>query len=74
MGHDATQRPSQIPGREDAKGLELAQPLRNIGRKEPIADDHGKEDEDDEVIKLQRAAEGCEGQRFEVLPVEGRWP
>ena len=37
----------QVAGGEDAEGLELAQPLRNVGREEELADDHGEEDEDE---------------------------
>ena len=61
----------QITGCEDAEGLELAQPLGNIGREEQLADDHGEEDEDDEVVKLQRAAKGSQTQGFVILSIEG---
>ena len=62
MGHDdPPQRTRQVTGGENAKGLYLAQPFRNIRGEEELADDGGEENEDDKVIKLQRAAKG--GQR-----------
>jgi len=36
--------------------LHLAQPFGNIRREEELADDSGEENENDKVIKLQRAA------------------
>ncbi len=35
-----------------------------------MADDAGKEHEDDEIIKLQRAAKGRKAERAEILPVK----
>ena len=62
VGHDdPPQRTRQVTGGENAKGLYLAQPFRNIRGEEELADDGGEENEDDKVIKLQRAAKG--GQR-----------
>ena len=43
----------QVAGGEDAEGLELAQPLSNVRREEELADDHGEEDEDDEVVEFE---------------------
>ncbi len=68
---DAAERAGQITGGEDAEGLELAQPLGNIGREEQLADDDGEEDEDDEVVKLQRTAEGSQTQGLVILSIEG---
>ncbi len=73
MGHDdAAQRAGQITGGEDAEGLELAQPLGNVGREEQLADHHGEEDEDDKVVKLEGTAEGGQAQGLVILSVEGR--
>ena len=49
-------------GGEDAEGLELAQPLGNVGREEELADDHGEEDEDDEVVEFEGAAQRRQAQ------------
>ncbi|MNC74277.1 hypothetical protein D3C75_1256030 [compost metagenome] len=71
MGHhNAAQRARQIPGSEDAEGLHLTQPFGNIRREEQRPDDGGKEDEDNEVIKLQRATEGSKRERFIILTIE----
>ncbi len=72
VGHDdAAQRAGQIAGGEDAEGLELAQPLGNVGREEQLADHHGEEDEDDKVVKLEGSAEGGQAQGLVILSVEG---
>jgi hypothetical protein len=39
-------------------------------REEELADDGGEENENDKVIKLQRAAKGGQRQRFIILAVE----
>ncbi|MNT03896.1 hypothetical protein D3C72_1384530 [compost metagenome] len=71
MGHnDAAQRTREIACGKNAEGLYLAQPFRDIRREEEFAHDGGKEDEDDEIVKLQRAAEGRERERFVVLTVQ----
>ena len=71
MGHDdAPQRTRQVTGGENAKSLHLAQPFGNIRREEELADDGGEENENDKVIKLQRAAQGGQRQRFIILAVE----
>ncbi|MNC20841.1 hypothetical protein D3C75_688080 [compost metagenome] len=58
VGHDdAPQRAGQVTGGEDAEGLELAQPLGNVGREEELAYHHGEEDEDDEVVEFEGAAQ-----------------
>ena len=71
MGHDdATQRTSQITGSKDAEGLQLAQPLWHVGRKEELANHHGKEDVDDEIIKLEGTAQSGQGQGTQILTVK----
>ena len=54
---DAAERSRQIAGGEDAEGLQLAQPFGHVRRKEQLRDDRREEDEDDEVVELERAAE-----------------
>ncbi len=63
------QRARQITGGENAKGLYLTEPFGNICGKEELTDDGGKENENDKVIKLQRAAQGGQRQRFIILAV-----
>ncbi len=59
MRHDnAAQRPRQVAGGEDAEGLHQPQPLGHVGREEQLADHCGEEHENDEVVELQRAAQG----------------
>ncbi|MNS95789.1 hypothetical protein D3C72_1300610 [compost metagenome] len=59
VGHDdAAQRPRQIAGGKNAEGLHQAQPLGHVGGEEQLADHRGEEHEDDEVVELQRAAQG----------------
>ncbi len=72
VGHDdAAEGAGQVAGGEDAEGLELAQPLGNIGREEQLAYHHGEEDEDDEVVEFEGAAEGRQAQGLVILSVEG---
>src|SRR5690606_33646854 len=68
--HDAAHRTHQIARRKDAESLDGDQPVRHVGREEQMADDARKEHEDDEIIKLQRAAKGRQAERAEILPVE----
>ncbi|GEM_PF-4812922 len=68
--HDAAHGAHQIAGCENAEGLNHHQPVRHVGRKEQMADDAGEEHEDDEIIKLQRAAKGRKAERAEILPVK----
>ena len=57
VGHDnAAQRTRQIPGSKNAEGLHLTQPLRYICREEELPHYGSEEDEDNEVVKLQRTA------------------
>ena len=57
VGHnDAAQRTCQIPGGKNAEGLHLTQPFRDIRREEEFPHHGGEEDEDDKIVKLQRAA------------------
>jgi hypothetical protein len=67
---DAAQRTHDVAGREDAEGLQGAQPVRHFGREEQLADGVGEEDEDDEIVEFQRAAQRGEGQGFVVLARE----
>ncbi len=67
---DAAQRPRQIAGGEDAERLHQAQPLWHVGREEQLADDGGEEHEDDEIVELQRPAEG--GQRQSLVVIAGQ--
>lgn len=68
--HDAADRAGQVAGREDAEGLQLAQPVGHVGREEERAQHGGEEDVDDEVVELERAAEGGEGERLVVAGIE----
>jgi hypothetical protein len=71
VGHDdAAQRPRQVAGGEDAEGLQLAQPLRHLGGEEQLADHRGEEHEDDEVVELQRTAQGGEREGLVVTAVQ----
>jgi hypothetical protein len=63
---DAAERPREIAGREDAEGLQLAQPVRGLGREEQLTDHRREEDEDDEVVVLERAAERGEDEGLGV--------
>jgi hypothetical protein len=67
---DAAQRTHHVAGREDAEGLQSAQPVRHFGREEQLADGVGKEDEDDEIVEFQCAAQRGEGQGLVVLARE----
>ena len=66
---DAAERPRQVAGREDAKGLQQAQPVRHVGGEEQATDDRGEEDVDDEVVELERTAQ--RGQRKSTVVVGG---
>ncbi len=68
--HDAAQRTRQIPGGKNAKGLHLTQPFRDISREEQRPDDSREKDENNEVIKLQRAAESGKREGFIILTIE----
>ncbi|EEF27314.1 conserved hypothetical protein [Ricinus communis] len=69
---DAAQRPHHVAGGEDAEGLQGAQPFRHLGREEQLADGVGEEDENDEIVEFQRAAEG--GQRQCLVILAGQRP
>ncbi len=72
VGHDdAAQRARQVAGREDAEGLQLAQPVGNVVREEQLPDRRREEHEDDEVVELERAAEGGEAQGLVVAARQG---
>ncbi|MNE33197.1 hypothetical protein D3C80_1268530 [compost metagenome] len=59
VGHDdAAQRPRQVAGGEDAERLHQPQPLGHVGREEQLAHHRGEEHEDDEIVELQRTAQG----------------
>lgn len=68
--HDAADRAGQVAGREDAEGLQLAQPVGHVGREEQRAQHGGEEDVDDEVVELERAAEGGQRERLVVAGIE----
>ena len=60
-------RRAAAPSRgEDAEGLKLAQPVRQAGGKEQSADDRGEEYKNNEVVELERAAEGGERERSKL--------
>lgn len=69
--NDAAQRPHQITGGEDAEGLDHHQPIGHFRREEQMADDGGEKHENDEIVELQRAAEGRKAESSVVLPVQG---
>ena len=72
VGHDdAAQGPRQVAGGEDAEGLQLAQPVGHLGGEEQLADHCCEEHEDDEVVELQRAAQGGEREGLEVAAAQG---
>ena len=56
--NDATQRSRQVTGSKNTEGLHQSQPLRHIRREKQLADHSGKKHENDEVVKLQRSAQG----------------
>ena len=56
-------RTCQIPGGKDAKGLNLAHPIREAGGKEQFADHAYKKYKNDEVVELQGATQRCERKR-----------
>ncbi len=68
---DAAQRPRQVARREDAEGLQLAQPVGHRRREEQLADHRREEHEDDEVVEFERAAEGGKRKRLVILAGEG---
>ena len=67
---NAADGPGQIARRKNAQRLQLAQPVRHLGREEQLADDIGEENENDEVVELQGAAQGRQAQGLVVLSVE----
>ena len=64
--HDAAERARDVSRGEDAEGLKLAQPVRQAGGKEQSADDRGEEYKNNEVVELERAAEGGERERSKL--------
>lgn len=59
VGHDdPAQRPGQVTGGKNAERLHQAQPLGHFGREKQFADHGGKEHENDEIVELQRTAQG----------------
>src|SRR5690606_21967105 len=67
---DAAERTCKITRREQAERLQLAQPLRRVGREEQLPDRLGEEHEDDEIVILERAAERREPERARVAAVQ----
>jgi hypothetical protein len=57
----------QVAGREDAEGLQQAQPVRHGCREEQLADDLGEENENDEIVELERAAKCGKRERLVIL-------
>ena len=45
---------------------------RECRPEEELADDHGEEDEDDEVVEFEGAAQRRQAQGFVILSIEGR--
>ena len=67
---NAAERPRQIARREDAEGLELAQPVRHAGREEQLAQHRDEEHEDDEIVEFERPAERRQRQSAVVPTTE----
>ncbi|MNG00367.1 hypothetical protein D3C84_832980 [compost metagenome] len=67
MGHqDAAQRPRQVTGDEDAEALQQTQPFGHLRWEKQLAQGQGEEHEDDEIVDLQRPAQGCQAQGLVV--------
>ncbi|MNN18337.1 hypothetical protein D3C81_1315440 [compost metagenome] len=64
---DPAQRACQVTGGENTVGLKLAQPVRHGRREEQLANHGGEEDENNEVVELERATQGGEGKRLVIL-------
>ncbi len=72
MGDEhAPQWTYKIADREDAVGLHLAQPVRDIRRKEQLSQCLGKENENDKVVEFQGPAE--RGQCKGPIVARGQW-
>ncbi|MNS82786.1 hypothetical protein D3C72_1165400 [compost metagenome] len=67
---DAAHGPREVARREDAEGLQLTQPVGHVGGEEQRAQHGREEDVDDEVVELERAAEGGQGQGLVVARIE----
>ena len=64
-------RGRQIASRENAQRLQLAHPFRHVSREKQRANDVGKENENDEVVELQRAAQCGQAQGLVIVTVQG---
>lgn len=67
--HHAPNWTHQITGCENAKSLDQHQPVWHVRWKEQMPDNARKKYEDDEIIKLQRAAQCRKAKSAEILPV-----
>ncbi|CRH32505.1 hypothetical protein BN1183_AH_00790 [Pantoea ananatis] len=73
VGHDdAAQRTRQVARCKNGERLELAEPFRNIAGEENLADHGSEKDENNEVVKFQRATQRRECQRFVILGFQAR--
>ena len=61
---------ARYPGSKNAEGLHLSQPFRDIRREEQLPYHSGEENKDDEVVKLQRAAQSGEREGFVILSIQ----
>ena len=64
---DAAQRTRQVAGGKDAEGLHHAQPLGHVDGEEQLPDHGGEKHENNEVVELQRPAQGGQRQGFIVV-------
>ena len=72
VGNDnAAHWPCQVARGKDAKGLQHTQPIGHVGGEEQRAQHGGKEHVDHEVVELERATQGRQGQGLVVAP--GQW-
>ena len=72
MGDDnSTYRTHKVADREDAESLNLAQPIRDLRRKEQLSQCLRKENENDKVVELQGPAERSQGKG--PIVVRGQW-
>lgn len=70
LEYKAPQRAVQVACGKDTEGLQLAQPLRDVWREKELANHRGEKNENDEIVKLQRAAQRRQGERFVILTVQ----
>lgn len=69
---NSAQRARQITGDKDPEALQQTQPLGHFRREEQLAEGQGEEHENDEIVDLQRPAEGRKAEGLVVGTAERR--